>query len=335
LSQCQLELSGFADETSESKLLAEQLAVIAALGLRYLTLRFVDAGNGIKNILQLDDREVDFVISELDRYGLRVSSLGSPLGKVKLFEFEDESPNQFVEPSDYLDNHVEKACRLATRIGTRLIRGFSFYHPRGQDPKQFVSAAADRLKAIVEVCDAYGLTYGIEVEANLVGQNAELLMEIHRNVAHDALVLIFDGANLVTQGFTRAEIVEQFQIMIPALGWLHVKDYRANPNTERPSYVDEEALDQFVPAGEGDAGYPDILPILIENFTAIQSRMHKRGVSCIFADLEPHLRAGGQFAGFSGPDGFGIATRAFVALCEKAGVRCDVTSFEDAQRRNS
>ena len=38
--------------------------------------------------------------------------------------------------------------------------------------------------------------------------------------------------------------------------------------------------------------------------------MKSRGVPGVFLDLEPHVKGGGQFGGFSGPDGFGVALRA-------------------------
>ena len=327
MSDCHVLLSGFADEASASKAIAEQFSVISALGMRYLTLRFLDAGQGIKNVLDLDDQEIGFVQQELERFDLQISSLGSPIGKVKLFEFEDESSNLFFEFDDYLENQVQTACRLAKNFNTKLIRGFSFYHPRGEDPNQFVSLAAERLKAIADVCDSHGLTFGLEVEANLVGQNAETLLQIEKLVDNPAMVLIFDGANLVTQGYSQDEIVQQFEAMLPALGWIHIKDYRLGPDADKQSYVDEEALNQFVPAGAGDSGYLQILKLLSQNASTIIERITARGIAGIFADLEPHLRKGGQFGGFSGPDGFGIAARAFVDLAEQAGVACELTTF--------
>ena len=45
--------------------------------------------------------------------------------------------------------------------------------------------------------------------ASLVGQNGYLLEEIHRQVNHPALVLIFDAANIITQGYTAAETLQQ------------------------------------------------------------------------------------------------------------------------------
>ena len=52
-------LSGFADEAAPRKTLTEQFVAFAALGLNYYTIRFVDAGHGIKNVMELDDAEVD------------------------------------------------------------------------------------------------------------------------------------------------------------------------------------------------------------------------------------------------------------------------------------
>ena len=333
MSQCELLLTGFADEASESKLVAEQFSVVSALGLKYLSLRFIDAGNGIKNAMDLNPDEIGVVQRELKRFDLQVSSLGSPIGKVKLFDFDDGTSNQFFEVDDYLENHVHKACRLAQSFGTKLIRGFSFYHPRGEKPQQYVADAASRLASISEICDEYGLTFGLEVEANLIGQNAEMLTQIHNAVDSNAMVLIFDGANLVTQGFSTAEIVEQFSQMLPALGWIHIKDYSSNTTGEKLDYVDEESLNRFVPAGEGDSDYLTILKMLAENYPAIKSRLDARGIVGVFADLEPHLRQGGQFGGYSGPDGFGVAARAFVALCENASVRCELTTLEEMSNR--
>jgi hypothetical protein len=49
-------------------------------------------------------------------------------------------------------------------------------------------------------------------------------------------------------------------------------------------------------------------------------------------DLEPHLKGGGQFGGFSGPDGYGVALRALRGVLDEAGVTYDLTGFEDLRR---
>ena len=326
-------LSGFADESSESKLLNEQFAVMSALGLKYLSLRFVDAGKGIKNVLELDEEEVAAVKAALEKFDLQISSIGSPIGKVKLFDFDDGSNNQYFEPNAYLENQVRVACSLANEFNTKLIRGFSFYHPRGEDPGQYVQDAAQRLASICEVCDAHGLTFGLEVEANLIGQNADLLMQLYESVDSDAMVVIFDGANLVTQGYTTSQIIDQCRHMLPALGWIHIKDYAPITSQSTDDFVDEEALNQFVPAGDGASDYRTILQLIRDNYSTIKHRLMNRGIPGLFADLEPHLRKGGQFGGFSGPDGFGIACRKFVQLCKQVDVKCQLAALDTMKGR--
>src|SRR5436853_305920 len=72
--------------------------------------------------------------------------------------------------------------RSATALDAKLIRGFSFYHPKGEDPAKHVQLAADRLGPIVDLCAKAGLVYGLEVEANLVGQNGRMLAALAKAV---------------------------------------------------------------------------------------------------------------------------------------------------------
>ena len=325
-------LSGFADEAAIDKTIDQQLSAIAAAGLFYLSIRFVDVGNGIKNIMELSEEEFDIVRRKLDKYDLKISSIGSPIGKVKLLDVDDGTANRFFPFDEYMDQHVEKVCRIAKTLDCKCIRGFSFYHPKGTPPENHIEQAAEQLRQIAEMCDSYALTFGLEVEANLIGQNANLLAQLHSLVDSEAMVLIFDGANLITQGYSKAESIQQFDKMKSALGWLHIKDHVAT-HTETGSYVDEEALSGFVPAGRGASGYPEILAEFKSEYENIKSRVARRGLPGVFADLEPHLKGGGQFGGFSGPDGFGIAVRAFCKLCEEADISFAIRNFDSAFSR--
>ncbi len=322
-------LSGFADEAANQKTLDQQFSAFAALGLRYLSIRFVEAGNGVKNVMRLDPEEVHLVKEKLNEYGLKVSSIGSPIGKVKLLDVEDGTHNTFQPFDEYLEQEVVRACELATEVEAKLIRGFSFYHPKTTDPHEHISLAVDQLGQIAAVCDQHGLTFGLEVEANLVGQTGQILAELHQKIASDALVLIFDGANLVTQGFSADQVFEQYELMKPGLGWIHIKDFRNPGELIRKDYVDEERLKHYVPADIGDSGYLRILKDLKNFLPTLQDRMLARGVPGVFADLEPHVKGGGQFGGFSGPDGFGVAFRAFCNLCDAAQIGYELRDFED------
>ena len=121
---------------------------------------------------------------------------------------------------------------MAHAFEAKLIRGFSFYPPKDADPWDFVPQAVDQLGAIAEVCHRADLTFGLEIEANLVGRTGQILAEIHRQVNHPDMVLIFDAANVLVQGFSTAETYEQYRAMRPGLGWLHIKNYHV---PEQPS----------------------------------------------------------------------------------------------------
>jgi hypothetical protein len=143
-------LSGFADETSSNKLAGEQLAAMAALRLRRCTLRFVDMGEGVKNVMALTKREVTQLSKLLAEFGLEVATLGSPIGKVKLLDVEDGTANKYVSFDKYLKQDVAKACDLAASLGTKLVRGFSFYHPKGTEPTDHLPQVVDQLGRIAQ-----------------------------------------------------------------------------------------------------------------------------------------------------------------------------------------
>ena len=325
----QVILTGFADEAANHKTAVEQFAAFAAVGLQYYSIRFIDVGNGVKNVMKLTRTEVTKIRHLEDEYGLNVSSLGSPLGKVKLRNVDDGTENRYVPFARYLKNDVQKACDLAHAFETKLIRGFSFYHPRGSDPVDHLPQAVEQLSRIAEACHRSDLTFGLEIEANLVGQTGQLLAEIHRRVNHPALVLIFDAANIVTQGFSTDEVYRQYESMRRGLGWIHVKDFLQPGLTQRIDHVDEEALRHFVPADCGDGGHERILRNFREQLPRLQRRLRRRGIPGVFMDLEPHLKGGGQFGGFSGPDGLGVAVRSLCRLLDFVGIGYHLRDFED------
>jgi hypothetical protein len=49
----------------------------------------------------------------------------------------------------------------------------------------------------------------------------------------------------------------------------------------------------------------------------------------VFLDLEPHLKGGGQFGGFSGPDGMGVALRSLCRVLDYVGIGYHLRDFDD------
>lgn len=329
MTQPQIILSGFGDESANDRTMDQQFSAMSAIGLRFMSIRFIDAGNGIKNVMTLDDAEIATVKTKLHEYGLRIATLGSPIGKTKLCDVDDGTKTPYKPFEKYIAEDVVRACDLAEAFETKLLRGFSFYHPKGSNLEDHFAQAVDQVGRIADVCKSRGLVFGLEVEANLVGQTGPLLARMHEEINNDSLVTIFDGGNLVMQGYTADQVFDQYVAMKPGLGWIHIKDF-ANPNPgELIEHVDEDALKQFVPADVGDSGHLRIMQDLADFLPTVQQRMESLGIPGVFADMEPHVRGGGQFGGFSGPDGMGVALRAFCKVCDQAGVGYHLRDFDD------
>lgn len=325
-------LSGFADECANQKTAVEQLAVFAALGLSYYSLRFVDLGSGVKNVMKLSDEEIERLKTLNGEYGLKIATIGSPIGKVKLVEKADGTHNPFVPFEKYLAADVARAIDLAHRFGTKFLRGFSFYPPRGEDPSNYLSQATDQIGRIAERCRQEDVVYGLEIEANLVGQSGTSLNRIWRDVNSPALVTVFDGGNLSAQNLPPERCFAEYLEMRDSIGWMHVKDYRIDPALQWEGFVDEERLKNFVPCDIGDSGHERIFRDLREHLAEKSAKMHALGAPGFIVELEPHLKGGGQFGGFSGPDGMGVALRSLCRQLDFVGIPYRLRDWTDVKR---
>ncbi len=327
-------LSAFADEVGFKKTAVEQLTALAAMGLQYYSPRFIDvAGTGeTKHIMTLNEGELKTLKELHAAYGIRVTSIGSPIGKVKLIDKDDGTHNRYVPFADYLAKDVQTAIDRATFLETKLIRGFSFYQPRGDDPAKYLTQAIDQIGQITAKCAASGVVYALEVEANLIGQNGRILGEIARQVNSPHMVLIFDGGNISSQNLNVVECFNEYAAMRPYLGWLHIKDYQVDTNLPWTGVVEEERLRNFVPAHLGDSGHERILRDLRQHLPELNASMQKIGAPGVFLELEPHLKGGGQFGGFSGPDGLGVACRSLCSLLDYVQIDYELRTFEHIRK---
>src|SRR5450755_2431087 len=98
-------ISAFADEISPD--LDDQIAVLGREEIKHLELR----GVWNTNVLDLDDAQLADIKFKLDLAGIRVSSIGSPIGKVPIDASFDEHIHRF-----------ERAITCARFFGAAFIR---------------------------------------------------------------------------------------------------------------------------------------------------------------------------------------------------------------------
>jgi sugar phosphate isomerase/epimerase len=263
-------LSGFADEISPSP--DEQLAVLAAESISHLELRSVWS----TNVADLDDAQLARFRRALGAARVRVSAIGSPIGKIGL-----DAP---LGPE--LDR-LRRVADIAGELGTKTVRVFSFFMPPGDPPQRHRQQVIDRMRALASVAEDRGLVLAHENEKEIYGDRPERCADLITAVGSPALRATFDAANFVQCGVRPHG--EAYRLLRPYLVYVQVKDALA-------------ATGEVVPAGQGDGEVRETLSALgNEGFEG-------------YLSLEPHLAAGGRHGGFSGPEGFRRAARALKDL---------------------
>lgn len=265
-------LSGFADEISEN--LDVQLDVLEELGIRYLEFRGVWG----KNVLALDDKEIERVKEALDARGIGVSAIGSPIGKIQI----DDPFAPHLE-------HFRRAVELAEWLGAPYIRMFSFFVPEGQ-ADDFRAEVMERLEALLAAAQGHDVTLVHENERHIYGDIPRRCRDILETFDSPQLRMTFDPANFVLCGVH--PVSDGYELLKDYIDYLHIKD----------ALMDEG---QVVPAGQGDGELRELL-----------RRLQQSGFDG-FASLEPHLAMAGDYRGFSGPDQFKVATGAFKGLLDE------------------
>jgi hypothetical protein len=61
----------------------------------------------------------------------------------------------------------------------------------------------------------------------------------------------------------------------------------------------------------------------------LEAKLKRRGIPGVFLDMEPHVKAGGQFGGSSGPDGMGVAVRGLCRVLDYIGIDYHLRDFDD------
>lgn len=269
-------LTGFADEISPD--LKTQLDTLASEQIAHLELRGVWG----KNVLKLSEEELDVVQAALEQKGIRVSSIGSPLGKIKISD--DFAPH-------YED--AKRAVLLAKRFGAPYIRIFSFLLPQDEAASGFRPEVIERMKRLTELAEKSGVVLLHENEKHIYGDTAERCLDILQACDSPGLRAAFDPANFVQCQVKPMTVA--FPLLEPYIEYIHVKDA-------------VWATGKVVPAGEGDG-----------QLGALVAKLAEKRYSG-FMSLEPHLKAVNAFEGFSGPELFGVASKALKRLLADANV---------------
>jgi len=237
-------LSAFSDEYAVP--FEEQLRAISGFGINYIELRQTDG----KNVAALTANEVKEARTKLDHYGISVSAIGSPFGKINL--------------DGNMDGHMDTLRRLLTtanEVGAKYLRIFSFYAPEGKNITDCRGEVFDALERAVLIAREYGVTLCHENEARIYGNLPERCLEIADHFGGE-LKCVFDMGNFVLEG---VEPISAYKLLRKHTAYFHIKDALA--------------AGAIVPPGRGEARIAEILE---------EHKSYTK--EDFFISLEPHLQ---------------------------------------------
>lgn len=237
-------ITGFADEIANE--LTTQVTELKKLDMHYVEMRGVDGDNLIFH----SDEKVKEIKTYLDDNGIRLSALGSPLGKIGITD--DFAP--------HLES-FKRAVEIAHKMDCTRIRIFSFYLPQGAKPSDFEGAVFERLGKFADYASANDVLLLHENEKGIYGEKAPECKKLMEEFFCDNFKAIFDFANFVQ---CRQNTMEAYKMLKKYVAYIHVKDAKWENG-------------DVVPAGYGDG-----------NVSAILDDLIKDGYEG-FLSLEPHL----------------------------------------------
>lgn len=222
--------SGFADEISPD--FDEQLKCLNELNIKYLELR----GAYGKNVSEFSDEMLNRLSEKLEKNGIGVSAIGSPVGKYEITEDYGIQLERF-----------GRIIAVAKKMKTRYIRIFSYFM-KPCDFEKYKGEVIRRLSGFVKIAEKEDIILLHENEKDIFGETAENCKYIFDNIKSPNLKGIFDPANFVQCG---VDTLRAFGLLKEHIVYMHIKDALANG--------------EVVPAGMGVGHLPEIIKRLNEN----------------------------------------------------------------------
>lgn len=214
-----IRLSAFADEASSS--FEGQVAALKRNQISYIEVRGLD---GV-NVLKLTEEAAREYAARFAEEGIRVWSIGSPIGKVEIgCDFEAYKED------------VRHICRIAKIFDTDKIRVFSFFEAYDAEEKVF-----EYLREMVKIADEYGVCLYHENEKKIYGDTVDRVLRIRENV--EGLKFVYDPANYLEVG---TDMKRAMELLVDKTDYFHIKDLIAETGARTPAGYGSGMIDELV-----------------------------------------------------------------------------------------
>ena len=236
-------ISGFSDEIDSC--VTTQFEALNRLNIKYFEPRGIDG----TNISKITDEQLTELKAKMDKYGIKVSSIGSPIGKVNI---EDDFEEHF--------ELYKRVVYIAKTLESKYIRMFSFYTKEGDWNDEKRAEVFRCLKIMIEYAKENDIVLLHENEKDIYGDIVDRCADLMDNLYCDNFKAVFDPANFVQSAQDTKYAYEKLNKYVE---YMHIKDSRADG--------------RVVPSGMGEGNVEYVLKNLFNNgFNG-------------FVSLEPHL----------------------------------------------
>ena len=216
----------------------------------HICLRAAD-GKGVADLTLEEFR--DSILPRLNAAGVKISSLGSPIGKIGI---RDEEAYQAQL------KQLDTLCQFCQLSGCKYIRMFSFWMPKDENPDDYTDLVLEKLAGFAKVAEKYDVILIHENEKDIYGDIGRRCKVILDRLASPHFKAAFDFANFVQCG-EDTEVC--WEMLKEHVVYIHIKDAEVGNNLN-------------VLCGTGDGKIPQLLKKIIREDGY-------RG----FLTLEPHL----------------------------------------------
>lgn len=199
-------ISGFADEIDPQ--LDVQLKVVKELGMDHICLRAAD-GKGIADYTFEEFQQS--ILPRLQAAGVKVSSLGSPIGKI---DIDDE--DAYAKQLEQLDT----LCRICNLLDCKYIRMFSFWM-LNKNPDEWKDEVLKKLRGFADIAAKYDVVLIHENEKDIYGDIGSRCKVILDELASPHFKAAFDFANFVQCG---EDTLACWELLKEHVVYIHIKD---------------------------------------------------------------------------------------------------------------
>ncbi|MGI6316154.1 MAG: sugar phosphate isomerase/epimerase family protein [Christensenellales bacterium] len=272
-------LSAFADEIGDD--LSLQIRVLKENQIDFVEFRSAYG----RNVTSFSLEETAAIGKAFRSDGIRVSAIGSPLGKISI--------------TDDFSAHMKMfrhTLEIAQEMEAPYIRLFSFYPPEGESITNYRNLVMDCLATFVKEASGTGVTLLHENEKDVYGDIPSRCLDIMQTINSPILRATYDFSNFVQCGVDNDEA---FALLKPYVEYIHLKDSLYTGEKAERDLGRQVVGNAHRPVGMGDGKVRKIL-----------SSLWKDGFEG-FASIEPHL---GEEYGAEGIQRFTVAARAAQAL---------------------